>query len=108
MIPIPDGFRGKPHYTLLGNMLLGKKRRTRKTRKAPKQRGRGILDVLKKVWSFVNPVLKETKLASSIASRLPVVGPVAGSVLKSVGYGKKKKRTQRRKAKRGGRAGILV
>jgi len=97
IIAIPEGFRGKPKYKLLGE-------RRRKRRHI---HGRGFLDVLKRIWSFANPILKATKLGSTLASKIPVIGPTAGTLLKSVGYGKKHKR-RTRGHKRGGYAGIIV
>jgi hypothetical protein len=76
---------------LLSTFGLGKKRR-RRTRKPKIQGGKGIFDT-------INDIAKATKAGSTLAGFIPGVGGIASSLLRSAGYGKKKKRSGRGKKK---------
>jgi hypothetical protein len=73
-----------PISSLLSVFGLGKRRK----RRVRKQKGTGILDV-------INKVAKATKIGSTAASMIPVVGPVAGKIVSALGYGRRRKRTRK-------------
>lgn len=49
--------------------------------------GGGFWDTLKSVFAPINEIAKETKIGSTLANLIPGIGPVASTVLKSIGYG---------------------
>lgn len=62
-------------------------------KKAPrKQSGKGILQEIGKV-------LKEAKVGSLLASKIPKIGNIAGPLVKSLGYGKKKRKSKKQKGR---------
>ena len=74
---------GRPRGRAMDNSFGGKKRV-----------GKGVLDLLKNV-------AKSTKILSTLAGAIPKVGSVAGPIVKSLGYGKKKA-APKKKSKKGG------
>lgn len=55
----------------------------RKSRKAPPKRGRGI-------FSTAVGVARDTHILSNLAGHIPVVGPVVGSILGALGFGRRR------------------
>jgi len=72
---------------IIGAVGLGRRRRRK-----PVHRGRGILDILKKALPFV----KNSGIVGHLAGMIPGVGGVAGPLVKSLGYGRRRRVHRRR------------
>jgi len=88
---------------VISSFGLGRRRR-RVHRRV--RRGRGILDIIKKVIPFV----KNSGVVSHLAGMIPGVGSIAGPVAKAVGWGRRRHRRVRRRigGKRRVRRGIRM
>jgi hypothetical protein len=80
----------RPRTAGVGVGDLGGRRRRRM------RRGRGFLDVLKKVVGTALPFIKKSGIVGHALGFLPGVGGVASSAAKALGYGRRHRRSLRR------------